>query len=55
MQIARSQGVIQQFEAYVFSENKRMIEIFNHHAFNVHRSREEDLMYITCSIVNNNQ
>ena len=55
MQIARSQGVIQQFEAYVFFLFLRMIEIFNHHAFNVHRSREEDLMYITCSIVNNNQ
>ncbi|MDH3390223.1 MAG: GNAT family N-acetyltransferase [Desulfobulbaceae bacterium] len=50
MKIARSQGVIQQFEAYVFPENKRMIEIFNHHGFDVHRSREDDLMYITCSI-----
>ena len=50
MQIARSQGRIQQFEAYVFRDNQRMLEIFNHHGFNVHRSREEDLMYITCSI-----
>ena len=52
MQIARTQGVTQ-FEAYVFPDNSRMIEIFKHHAFNVHRSREEDLMYIRCSIVEN--
>ena len=54
MQIARTKGLTQ-FEAYVFPDNKRMIEIFNHHAFNVHLSREEDLIYITCSIIENNR
>ena len=54
MQIARSQ-CLTRFEAYVFPDNRRMLEIFNHHAFNVHRSREEDAMFITCSIVKNNQ
>jgi len=50
MLIARSQNQIQQFEAYVSPDNKRTIEIFNHHGFNVHRSRKDDLVYVTCSI-----
>ena len=49
MQVARTQGLTQ-FEAYVFHDNMRMLEIFKHHAFNVHRSREDELVYITCSI-----
>ena len=54
MQIARSKGLTH-FEAYVFPDNHRMLEIFNHHGFNVHRSREMDLMYITCSIIDNSR
>jgi len=50
MLIARLQGHIQQFVAYVFPDNKRMLEIFNHHGFDAHSSREEDLLHITCSI-----
>jgi GNAT superfamily N-acetyltransferase len=52
MQIARSNGLTQ-FEAYVFPDNMRMLGIFKHHASNVHRSREEDVMFITCSIIKN--
>jgi len=47
MQIARTQG-LNQFEAYVFPDNKRMLEIFKRHGFNVHRSRAETINVYTC-------
>ena len=49
MQIARSKGLTA-FEAFVFPDNTRMLEIFNHHAFNVQHTRAGDSLYITCSI-----
>jgi GNAT superfamily N-acetyltransferase len=54
MEIARSKGLIE-FEAFVSPDNKRILEIFHHHAFNVHHTSASDSLYITCSIVNNNQ
>ena len=53
IRIARSKG-ISQFEAYVLADNRKMIDIFKHHGFDVHVSRDSDVLHLSCSIDENN-